>query len=669
MLRKMKIGAKLSLAFGVLLLIVAGVAATSRGRMRDVQMEVESLAGRYVPEMVLAADVQQRIQKMMYEVRGYNFTSDKAFLETGRDLAESARQAVKRAAGLAERHPTLTALRDGAAQAGALLEEYVGLIDGTESAVNTVAGARERGYESARLLVETIEAYIESQNGAMTTAIDGGEEKAQLRDRLNKITLANKVLDVANAIRIDNFVGQATRDIVRLEGGLERFPEIESLVKEIRGATKRPVNLEQLDAVQKAAEEYKSGMETIRDNWRRLDEINRKRIDTGQSILEIADKLAQKAAAHSLEIAAQSFETLAGTITIVFAAMAAAILFGVVVAIVMTRSITIPLKHVVDLFSILQSGDLRANVSGPLLSRGDEIGALGRAFQALTENLRTQIASVKETADSLASSAFQIAASISEVTAGAEETSVAVVETTATMEEVRTTAEATHAKSREVAEIARQGLVVLQTGETAIEALFNGMEKIGERMASIAETIVRLSEQSQEVGEITETVEDLAEQSNLLAVNASIEASKAGEQGRGFSVVAQEIKSLADQSKGSAREVHRILRDIQKATSAAVMAIEQGAKVVEQGTKDAVPSRESMKAIARSFTESARSAAQIASANNELLGGIGQVAEAMESIKAAGEQNVSGMRELDSASASLKETGRNLKLLVERYIV
>src|SRR5438128_3440680 len=109
------------------------------------------------------------------------------------------------------------------------------------------------------------------------------------------------------------------------------------------------------------------------------------------------------------------------------------------------------------------------------------------------------------------------------------------------------------------------------------------MARSREQMNSIAQIMVRLSEQNQAIGQIIATVDDLAQQSNLLAVNASIEAAKAGEEGKGFSVVAQEVKSLAEQSRQATTQVRAILSDIQKATSAAVMATEQGGKVVEAG--------------------------------------------------------------------------------------
>lgn len=345
----------------------------------------------------------------------------------------------------------------------------------------------------------------------------------------------------------------------------------------------------------------------------------------------------------------------------------AGVLAALVLTAVISKSVSEPLAKGVELLSKIRQGDLTGSVPESLRNRKDEAGMLARALHDVMEDLRAQISEIREVTSALAASAARISAAVSEVAAGAEESSVAVMETTATMEEVRTTAEVTTKKSREVAEHAQQGLQLVQQGKTATDALFDAMKNIGDQMGFIAETIVRLSEQSQEVGEITGTVEDLAEQSNLLAVNAAVEAAKAGERGRGFSVVAQEIKSLAEQSKQSAREVQRILRDIQKATGAAVMAIEQGSKAVDRGAKEAAPSRESVLALSRRFTESAQSAAQIAAANNELLAGIGQVAQAMENIREAGEQNVTGMKELESAAANLRDMGRRLAALVEGY--
>jgi len=350
-------------------------------------------------------------------------------------------------------------------------------------------------------------------------------------------------------------------------------------------------------------------------------------------------------------------------------AFVAGVLAAFAMTVAISKSITGPMATLVERLARLRNGDVSGDVPEALLSRGDEIGVLAGTIHDVTGDLRTQISEIKEAASSLAAASAQILVSVSEVAAGSEETAVAVVETTATMEELRTSAEITSKKSRDVAESAQQGLQVIQKGRGATDALFEAMKNIGERMSSIAETIVRLSEQSQEVGEITETVEDIAEQSNLLAVNAAVEAAKAGEHGRGFSVVAQEIKSLAGQSRQSAREVQRILRDIQKATGASVMAIEQGTKAVEQGSKDAIPSKESVQAIVRRFTESTQSAGQIAAANNELFAALGQATQAMGSIREAGERNVAGMKDLESAAGSLRDMGDRLAALVARYTV
>src|SRR5262249_1331739 len=155
-----------------------------------------------------------------------------------------------------------------------------------------------------------------------------------------------------------------------------------------------------------------------------------------------------------------------------------------------------------------------------------------------------------------------------------------------------------------------------------------------------AENIMRLSEQGQAISEIIATVDDLAAQSNLLAVNAAIEAAKAGEHGRGFSVVAQEVKNLAEQSKHATTQVCGILSDIQKATGNAVMATEQSSKAVEDGVKQSTQAGESIQQLAGNVNISAQAATQIAATNQQQFVGMDQVASAMENIKLASTQVV-----------------------------
>jgi len=193
--------------------------------------------------------------------------------------------------------------------------------------------------------------------------------------------------------------------------------------------------------------------------------------------------------------------------------------------------------------------------------------------------------------------------------------------------------------------------------------------QVGTQMEAIAESMMRLSEQSQTIGQIIATVEDLAAQSNLLAVNAAIEAAKAGEHGKGFGVVAQEVKSLAEQSRQATDRVRTILSDIQKATTAAVMATEQGGKAVEAGGRQTETAGESIAALASSVTEAAQAATQIAASSQQQLIGMDQVAGAMENIKQASTQNVASAKQLETAARNLDDLGRRLKQLVESYAV
>ncbi len=287
--------------------------------------------------------------------------------------------------------------------------------------------------------------------------------------------------------------------------------------------------------------------------------------------------------------------------------------------------------------------------------------AAGMGFtlsRSITKQLREGIAQ-------LSSSSAEILAMTSQVASGSAETATAVSETSTTVEEVKQTAQMSLQKARYVAETAQKTSQAAQVGRKALDEAVAGARRIQDQMGSVAESIVRLSEQSQAVGEIIATVNDLADQSNLLAVNAAIEAAKAGEQGRGFGVVAQEVKSLAEQSKQATAQVRAILNDIQKAVSGAVMATEQGSKAVEAGVKQTGEAGEAIRLLTESITEAAQAATQIAASSQQQQAGMDQVALAIGNIHQATAQNVAGTKQAEQAARLLAELGHRLGAMIE----
>ncbi len=152
-------------------------------------------------------------------------------------------------------------------------------------------------------------------------------------------------------------------------------------------------------------------------------------------------------------------------------------------------------------------------------------------------------------------------------------------------------------------------------------------------------------------------------------MNASIEAAKAGEHGKGFAVVAQEVRSLAEQSKESTEQIRRILNDIQKAISSAVMATEQGGKTVENSVLQSSETDSAIQVIGQGATGTVQASAQILASTNEQVAGINQVAIAMDNIRNASEQIVVSMRQAEDATSSMNEMSSKLWNMIERFKV
>lgn len=212
-------------------------------------------------------------------------------------------------------------------------------------------------------------------------------------------------------------------------------------------------------------------------------------------------------------------------------------------------------------------------------------------------------------------------------------------------------------------------------GKKAIDGAVAQMGQIADSVNESAEVIERLARRSKEIGQISDTISGIADQTNLLALNAAIEAARAGDAGRGFSVVAEEVRKLAEESGGAAQKIAALIASIQKETDQAVARMKQGTDDVESGSAvmtEAGQAFEKINAAVVSLTKhsedilsAAHTSVEKADRMVSVMEGINEssksVAAETQSVSAATEEQSASMDEVAEASRKLADLAGSLQ--------
>ena len=222
-----------------------------------------------------------------------------------------------------------------------------------------------------------------------------------------------------------------------------------------------------------------------------------------------------------------------------------------------------------------------------------------------------------------------------------------------------------------------------EDGEVAAERAVNQMDQIEETVERSATVVAKLGTMSQEIGHIVETISDIAGQTNLLALNAAIEAARAGESGRGFSVVAEEVRKLAEQSDQAAQQIATLIGGIQAETENAVAVMATGTREVRTGAEVVRTAGRSfqeinelvaavsnqVRAISESFGSLAEGNTQILQAMHDLQS-IGESAsQQTQNVSAATQEQSAAMQEIASAGHELTRYAEELQQAVNQFKV
>ncbi len=401
---------------------------------------------------------------------------------------------------------------------------------------------------------------------------------------------------------------------------------------------------------------------------RALTEVRRRGAQTGRAQLSQALEPGRELTRLTLADLEERTDTIRGRMVladnILLWGMIIIAISGVFMIFVVARSIIRPIRRAVDLARSTSKGDL---TRAPEEDRADEAGLLIASLNEMIDQLKSQNARLVESVAVLVSTARQVSSIVSDLKSGASRTSAAVAETTSTVTELNQSSEMVSERARIVAQSSESAVKVSSEGRDATQETVKRIDLARTEMESVTDTVARLREQSLTIEKIIKAVRDLADQSNLLAVNASIEAARAGEHGRGFSVVAQEIKMLADQSKGATGEVRSILGDIRDRIDEVVEAGDKGRSAVAAGSEQATVAGDSIRVLAETVEESARSAAVIDASSTQQAAGVTQVAQAMESVREAMDKSLVSTNQLEVAVKGLEDLSVSLKEMLEWY--
>jgi methyl-accepting chemotaxis protein len=308
------------------------------------------------------------------------------------------------------------------------------------------------------------------------------------------------------------------------------------------------------------------------------------------------------------------------TLAIILVLLGIALATGL--AYLFARQAARPLLRLAGAARMVAGGDLRTRVS----PRGAaEVQELSGSFNAMVESLNGLVGRIEHASSDLSSASTQLSAAAEELAASTHEQSTAATETSATMEELART-------FTSIAETV--GQVARQTADTR-----DALERAEEGLQVSSERTLRLAQRVGEISALLELINEISDQTNLLALNAAIEAARAGEAGRGFTVVADEVRRLAESSKSRAAEIAMIVEGAQDETNATVIAMESSSKMMRTGL-------DLMDTVAEA-TEQVRLTTQ------QQTAAAGQVVETMEAVTETSRQTSTTAQQIAASATHL----------------
>ena len=357
-----------------------------------------------------------------------------------------------------------------------------------------------------------------------------------------------------------------------------------------------------------------------------------------------------------------------------------------------------PLQTIKDIAEKIAVGNLKAaseQITSLPNNRQDEVGQLSKSFEVMVKELEDVMTQVATTSELVAASSEELFASADQsleanrqmeqlmegLSTGAQTQHDYVEQTAMNMQEMNTGIETIASAAINATDSSVQVLEEAQAGHETIEKVVTQMQAINDTNQDIEKVIQRLVTQSKRIEEILYAITNIAEQTNLLALNAAIEAARAGEHGRGFAIVAEEVRTLADQSKQSVEEISQLIQTIHVDVEQAVVTMDKGKQESETGIDIAAHTTKAIEEIIMSVQRVTNEMQDVSASTQQMAATSEQVNDVMNQVESITntvmentkktvtsiEGQSSAMEDVTSASHDLSLVGQELQEMLQKF--
>ncbi len=352
------------------------------------------------------------------------------------------------------------------------------------------------------------------------------------------------------------------------------------------------------------------------------------------------------------------------------AAFAATILIGVIISLIagffLMRSIDEPLVRIQKALDIMMNGDLTQKLD---YDAQNEFGVLIDGFNRMAGYLEELIAQIQRAGIQVTSSITEIAASSRQQEATANEHAATASEIAASTNQIAATSANLMTTMKRVNSLTKNAAFAAEDGHAGLEHIDQTMVRMEEATGAIVDKLSVLSEKAGDIAGVVKTINKLADQTNLLSLNAAIEAEKAGEYGSGFSVVATEIRRLADQTAVATYDIEQMVQGVQSAVSSAVMGIDKFAKDVRVSVTDIREGGERLEGVIEQV-QVLRPQVKVISEGIEAQSlGARQISDATNQLNSAAQQSAESIGQMNMTIERLQQAAQSLQKAISRFKV